>query len=278
MSAIDTLPIEGTRVNWVDELPADLPGATRFGAYLQTCPGDALFEYPHVGRFRVRDGSQIDIQLAAGCTRERALSLARIAPFGCLVHQRRELPLHASTVMRPEDGKVLLIAGASGAGKSTTAAAFAQRGWKILNDDLSRLTIAGADVLVWPGFHSLKLWDRSCRLLNIDRSPLPATGEVKQKYFWTSDKVEGSRAVSAIVELHRDVESDSVLERISGSAAVEMLLRQTFRPRLVRALGLKEVHFTQVVRAARQVPCFRFRNGHTLAPLELAEYLETSVD
>lgn len=272
-SSVEPLPIEGTYINYVEALPTHIPDSTRFGPYLQTAPGDALFDYPDIGRFRVRDGKLIEIEVPAGCAKERAASFARMAPFGCLVHQRGELPLHASSVVRP-DGKVLLIAGASGTGKSTTAAAFAQRGWKVLNDDMSRLTVSEAGVRVWPGFSSLKLWDQTCRLLNIDRSPLRATGELKEKYFWSSDPAQGSHLVSVVVELDAD---GGGLQKLSGSAAVRMLLRQTFRPRLVRALGLKDLYFTQVLRAATLVSCFRFSNNHILPPAAVAERIEKAL-
>jgi hypothetical protein len=250
----------------------------RFGPYLQTNPGDALFEWPRVARFRVRGGEQIDIEVAEGGNKDRALSLARSAPFGALVHQRGELPLHASTVLRPDDGRILLLAGASGAGKSTTAAAFARRGWKVLNDDLSRLTTSRSQVVVWPGFRSLKLWRKSCQLLNIDCSALTFTGESKQKYFWTSDEVDGARPVSAIIELSCDGESTGGLRRLLGAAAIQMLLRQTFRPKLVRALGVKAAHFARVLEVARAAPCFRVENCHALTPLDLTRCVESSIE
>ena len=275
--ATEALPIEGTYIHWVDELPASLPGAIRFGPYLQTNPGDALFEWPRVARFRVRGGQRIDIEVAAGATKEQAASLARGAPFGALVHQRGELPLHASTVLRPGENTALLIAGVSGAGKSTTAAAFARRDWKVLNDDLSRLTTSGSQVMVWPGFHALKLWHKSCELLNIDYSPLRPTGESKRKYFWTSGEVEGAHLVSAIIELSSEGESQGGLKQLSGSAAIQMLLRQTYRPKLVRALGLKDAHFARVLQVARTVACFRFEKCHALTPADLSKYLETCV-
>ncbi|HYP07126.1 MAG TPA: hypothetical protein VER03_12920 [Bryobacteraceae bacterium] len=272
---MDTLPIAGAQVKWVNELPAELPGGTRFGPYLQALPDDALFVVPDVGRFRVREGRQIEIEVAPGCARERAASFARLAPFGALIHQRGDVPLHASAVMRPVDGMVLLIAGASGAGKSTTAAALVQRGWQVLNDDVSRLTFEDTEgVLVWPGFQSLKLWDQSCRLLNIDRSQLPATGEIKQKYFWSAAAVRDPQRVSAIVELCRDGASQDGIQRMRGATAVQLLGAQTYRPRLVRALGRKAAHFQQLVRVANQVLCFRISVGPDTLPAGVAERLD----
>lgn len=275
IAAIDVLPIEGTQIRWVEELPVELPGGARIGPYAQASLDDALLELPSVGRFRVRDGRQVEIEIAAGCTRERAASFARISPFGALIHQRGELPLHASAVMRPEDGKVLLIAGTSGTGKSTTAAAFARRGWRVLNDDISRVTASANGILAWPGFHRLKLWDQSCGLLNIDRTDLPLTGEFKQKYFWCPERAEGPGVLGAVVELCGSCEGDGGLQQIRGAAAVRMLFQQTFRRRLIQPLGRKHSHFNLVANVAKDVPCFRFDGCHRFPPNELARQLES---
>ena len=272
--ALEDLPIAGTHCKWVEELPSELPGGIRFGRYLQARPDDALFEVPEVGRFRVRQGREIEIEVAPGSSKERAASFARLAPFGALIHQRGDLPLHASAVLRPADDTVLLIAGASGAGKSTTAAALAQRGWLVLNDDVSRLTDDGHGVLVWPTFQSLKLWDQSCRLLNIDRTQLPATGELKRKYFWSAATSPEPRPVSAILELRRDAETNEI-QRIRGLNAVHLLGAQTYRPRLVRALGRKAAHFQQIVRVANQVACYRLTVSPSVLPAGIAEYIDT---
>jgi hypothetical protein len=274
-SPLENLPIAGTHCKWVEQLPADLPGATRFGPYLQARPGDALFEVPEVGRFRVREGREIEIEVPPGSSKERAASFARLAPFGALIHQRGDLPLHASAVMRPADGKVLLIAGDSGAGKSTTAAALAQRGWLVLNDDISRLTVNGEEgVLVWPGFQSLKLWEQSCRLLNLDRTQLPATGELKQKYFWSAAAVHEARPVNAIIELCRNGDGYQI-GRVRALHAVQLLGAHTYRPRLVRALGRKAAHFEQIVRVANQVPCYRLSVSPSILPAGIADHVDT---
>lgn len=274
----ETTPVPGTQMTWVDELPAELPGSIHFGAYLQTRPGDALFTYPDIGRFRVRNGRQIEIQIAPGATPEMAAAAARIAPFAALIHQRGDFPLHSSAVVRPGDGKVLLIAGNSGAGKSTTAAAFARNGWKVMNDDVSRLSIEDGKVLVWPGYTALKLLGESCRLLQIDSTGLSHTGEVKGKFYWPTEYAEGPRLPSAIVRLTRGNREDKAPRRLRGSAAMQMLLEQTYRPKLVRALGLRETHFAQVLQVAARIPCFEFSPDYRLGPADVGARMQSVLE
>ena len=56
--------------------------------------------------------------------------------------------------------------GASGAGKSTTAAAFAQRGYPILGDDLAVFQVRQGQLWVQPGYPRLRLWSNTAKVLN----------------------------------------------------------------------------------------------------------------
>ena len=65
------------------------------------------------------------------------------------------LPLHAGCIVR--DGRAVLLAAASGVGKSTVTLALAMRGWSLLSDDW---TFVGQDrqcLRAWAHADSLKL-------------------------------------------------------------------------------------------------------------------------
>jgi hypothetical protein len=67
--------------------------------------------------------------------------------------------LHASAVV--VDDKAIAFVGAPGAGKSTTAAAFAHAGYRILADDVVALSQAGDKFIVWPAYPRVRLWSES---------------------------------------------------------------------------------------------------------------------
>lgn len=69
---------------------------------------------------------------------------------------RGELPLHAAAI--EVEGGAILVSGQSRAGKTTLAAAFARRGYRVLSEDLSCIRLAGqTSVLPGPAMLRLRL-------------------------------------------------------------------------------------------------------------------------
>lgn len=125
---------------------------------------------PRRTAFRYGDGTAVDLHLSEPVARISA----RIAPgqtlddfaaylygpvFGHLLRQRGVLALHASSVSI--DDAAVLFVGDQGAGKSTTAAALALRGFPALSDDLTALGHTGGRWHAQPAFDFLRLWPSS---------------------------------------------------------------------------------------------------------------------
>ena len=68
------------------------------------------------------------------------------------------MTLHASAVA--VDGGAVLLAGGSGAGKPSLAAAFVQRGYGLLADDIAGVVVdRERRATALPAFPCLRLWD-----------------------------------------------------------------------------------------------------------------------
>ena len=168
----------------VDQLPAPIATKTRYRA---GAPGDvgARVEVVDDARghvaFRYGDGSAIDVDhrgrpariraaIAPGQTLEDLTAYLYGPVFGYLLRASGQLALHASCI-RIAEGAVL-IAGAAGAGKSTTAAALASRGHAVLSDDLTALSLDADAPVAWPAFDHLRLWPTSTPLVLDGATPL----------------------------------------------------------------------------------------------------------
>jgi hypothetical protein len=79
--------------------------------------------------------------------------------LGYLLRFRGIVCLHASAIAVGEH--CLALVGAAGAGKSSTAAAFAQIGYPVLSDDVVALVGQGEALLVQPAYPRVRLWPES---------------------------------------------------------------------------------------------------------------------
>ena len=110
--------------------------------------------------------------------------------MGFVMLLRGFISLHASAVAI--DGRAVAIAGPAGSGKSTTAAAFAERGYRILAEDVVTLRDLGAEFLVQPAYPSIRLWPSSVEALYGAADLLPKLTPTWDKCYLdlTQDKYE----------------------------------------------------------------------------------------
>lgn len=100
------------------------------------------------------------------------LGLYLSGPIAVMVLRVRGTPcLHACAVNI--EGKAAIFAGPSRRGKSTTAAAFAQRGHAVLSEDAAALSHVEGEVMVWPGPTQIRLWPDSASSLFGAEEALP---------------------------------------------------------------------------------------------------------
>jgi hypothetical protein len=91
--------------------------------------------------------------------------------MGFVLLLRGCISLHASAIAI--DNQVVALVGPAGSGKSTTAAALADRGYRILAEDVVTLSDFGDRFLVQPAYPCIRLWPSSVKVLYGDQAELP---------------------------------------------------------------------------------------------------------
>ena len=91
--------------------------------------------------------------------------------LGLVLRLRGVTCLHASAVVFGK--RSVAFVGATGAGKSTTAAAFARQGHAVLSDDIVALAESAGSFRVMPGYPYLCLWPESVKMLDHSLEALP---------------------------------------------------------------------------------------------------------
>lgn len=223
--------------------------------------GDALLVIPLAGRFLARAGRELVIEPADG-TSARNLRLYLLgSAFGAILHQRRLLPLHANAVV--VEGRAIGFMGHPGAGKSTLAAWFHDRGFDVLADDVCVVT-PGPDgrPLAHPGIPRLRLWREALEAGGRDASAYERSFDDMDKYTVPTDL---DRLLPAVPLSHlyllekAEDEGSPLVSRLEGAAAVEAMVANTYRGAYVRPMGQTREHMLACAELARRVPVFRAR-------------------
>ncbi|MDJ0798464.1 MAG: hypothetical protein QNJ51_16860 [Calothrix sp. MO_167.B12] len=133
---------------------------------------EAYLYWPGVAKFMATGGNRLIVEPTATAIERQVLSLYILSEaLGLILHQRNLLLIHASAIL--VDDQVIIFAGYPGAGKSTTAAAFAQVGYPVLSDDMVAIDVTPEHgVVVLPAFPQVKIWPASIEGLGYDSTNL----------------------------------------------------------------------------------------------------------
>jgi len=233
------------------------PGAPL--GYAQVEAG-TLLTVDKVGRFLIREGSEILVDPDPPATERNVRLFLLGSAFGALLHQRGLMPLHANAVV--EEGRAFAFCGHSGAGKSTMAAWFHDRGYPILADDVCVLGF-GADgtPLAYPGVPRLRLWRQALEEFGRAAGDYQRSFDDLDKYDVpiAAEAPTGPVPLAAVYLLAKAEEGapEGSIERLTGIAAVDALVSNTYRGLYLETIGGTGPHLATCVRLARAVPVFR---------------------
>ena len=204
--------------------------------------------------FRVTGGSLIEADVCDGDTDSNVAVYLMGSCMGAILVQRGFMLLHGSCVT---DGKrSVLITGDSGAGKSTTAAEFLKRGWRLVTDDVTCVFEQDSVPMVQASYPSQKLWQDA--LDHYEKS----SDDIHSLYF-SEDRekfgidvsesfFDGICPLSMVVRLVA-ADHSTCLSPMEGMAKVDQLMRNTYRLYLIEKRHIQR-HFQRCVNLAGKIP------------------------
>jgi hypothetical protein len=239
----------------------DLPHAIGRIKYGQI--GDAIqFDVPWAARYRIEGASRIVVQRVPGAKEDLAGLYLSGLILATMLGARGIITLHGSAVVTSaatagatavdtaSAGGIIFI-GDKGAGKSTTAAALAARGYRILCDDV--IPIAEGP-LVYPGIPLPKLLPDAYEKLIGNPRQAPELFDGVSKYqvsLPSSDKPVALRMIIAL----EIVRGESLrIEPVRGGAKIQRILQNTMSLEGIDEPGLV---FDRCAARLAAVPCYR---------------------
>jgi hypothetical protein len=174
----------------------------------------------------------------------------------CLLARGIE-PLHATAMV--VDARAIAFLGDSGFGKSTLAAAFLQRGYALLTDDVLALEFSGENVWARPGIARVKLNPDSADAVFCGRRSIPMNTFTSKMIFPLNDSQHGNRVVplqALYVLPHKTSKSRILIRRLSGRSSFLPIVQNTFNDTVLHPDRLKR-QFAFAGRLAGLIPIKR---------------------
>jgi hypothetical protein len=253
----------------VGEVPNQLPDAIELDPDCFATSTQYLLSVRGIARYLVTSGREIvvDPDASALPLDVRAYLLGSI--FVVLCQQRGLLPLHASAISG-KSGVVAFLAN-SGQGKSTLAAHFAERGFRVIADDVCLIdaTQPGA-VMVIPTAPWLKLWRNSLENLGRRAEGLERVFSEDDKYRLPLAPVLEPEPISKLVFLEgsSSTVTATVIDDVPRLQAIPLLMNLTHHSYLLEATGQREENFLRCGRVLSQARAYRLIRPWGLMHLE----------
>ena len=226
---------------------------------VQASSMECLFELPGRLRFYVNPKEQIFAEKAEGMETSAFWGFLLGVSLSVIGLRRGYVPLHASAVSA--DGTAVALAGQSGSGKSTTAAALIALGYQPHADDLCLTRMGAGDApTIGQGPAELRLWDEAVGVLAWPESGRSAYVDNTSKAVYRLPPLSASdltlRRIYAL-----EFTDDTVrhgIHRLRGFDAMKILMGcLRVRPGLITP-GLQQRLFENLARIVGEVEVFRF--------------------
>ena len=212
-----------------------------------------------VASYHVLEGRRIIISADSHADKDSIRLFCLSNAFAAVLHQRKTIPLHCSAII--DKGELVLVFGASGAGKSTTMASLLQKGYKPFSDDVCVPLVQAAsdEIMLFSSYPMMKFWKETLELTGLASKVNRKIRPDMDKYgtYFHEDFLTVSLKSKLIVVLEKDDKIEApVIEPIGGIKLFQLLEVNAYRGEYLGFSDLKKEHFMLFTQLANHARCF----------------------
>lgn len=261
-------------------MPKDIQKSLKEGKVDCFTKNQIWFSINNVATYYIKDTNCIEFEPFPEADNQKIKSFLLGSAFGMLLIIRKSIAIHGGAVVIDEKG--IILTGDSGAGKSTLTAAFREKGYDFLADDVS---VIGEDknynLTIMPGYPQQKLCSDAVEKFKYSNiSSIKKIHEDRDKYaIAIENKFRKNEAkIKAIYELSvGDVERVQVRE-ITGTEKLNIIFNNIYRFGLVEYIGINPMYFKKCVQLAKNTDIYKIirpKEGYTIE--QQIEIIESSI-
>lgn len=207
--------------------------------------------------FQIENGKNINYNTIKDCDEKTIVLYLLGSAFGAIMVQNGEYPLHGSSLYK--NGKGVCIVGDSGAGKSSLSAGMLLFDWKVVTDDVARLSFLDEKLYVNSSYPSMKIWSNTAKKLDLNVSIYDNVIGREEKYYYRNKSSFRSKlsSLNYIFEIQKGDVSKILIEKMSLKETLEVLISNTYRLFLVEFSELNVNHFYYMSKVCKYINCYR---------------------
>ncbi len=219
-----------------------------------------MFRVPQTAVFLVQEGKRISVSPMMGSDADQIRLYILGTCMGALLMQRKVLPLHGSAVAIA--GKAYAFVGDRGAGKSTLASAFLNRGYQLLSDDVIAVSLSQDNIpVVTPSYPQQKLWQESLQAFGMETDRYRPIFQRETKYSVPvhANYLDESLPLAGVFELVKGENEEIDIHRIERLDRLHTLFCHTYRNFLISSFGIMQWHFSTSSSIMNHIKMFQIR-------------------
>lgn len=220
--------------------PEKLVDAAVTTDYFQVSSNDLLLDITNIARYHIAHGNLITVEPYPDADFDKVRLFLFGSALGALLYQRGLFPIHGCAV-KTAYGAMIFV-GAQGAGKSTLAAHYQLKGYKLLSDDVCAVT-KGEDgrLLVLPAFSQLRLCDDAFKRFCTENTYPSARYDVDKFVVPLVSGYYSEPSPLCAIHLLSDNELEQItFSRMSGFDRFNLIISNLYRPSYLNGLASKE--------------------------------------
>ncbi|GIM28733.1 HPr kinase [Clostridium polyendosporum] len=260
----ELLPVSNKEDDYADVtisygvMPKDIRHELENGQMYRFRKNEMWFSIKEVANYYIYNGNTIIVEPYLNGNMEYIKIFLLGSAFGMLLIQRDMVAIHGSTVI--VDGQGVIFTGESGTGKSTLTAAFREKGYAFLADDVS-VTSKGIDgvSIINPGYPQQKLCKDAMEKMGYDTDKFIMIDSDRDKYAIPvcNDFFKEAVSLGAVFELTVGEVNNVSINEIVGSEKLKVLLKNIYRIELTSYVGMSPSYFKNCIDIVKKIPLYR---------------------
>jgi len=239
------------------------------GICVTSLEGDELVQvFPNAVSLRLNQSARTARLVLAHDALDRANASCALLAMAAALRVAGQLPMHCAGLTM-SDGRIVLIIGQSGAGKTTSALALCGAGFGLCSDDLMICRVSGGVVTAWGLPRSLKVHGNTVAMLPWTAPLLRGEWSAEDEKALPLAELRGvgrvedqrPRPVAAVYLLHRSTAASSAVAPISAVEMLTLAASDNLRSSRAGVLPDQADRFGEMAQLIRQVPSYRLVAG-----------------